>query len=144
MDNDMQHGFMNFSVEENILTIKGQGPWNLDAIDQRVIEAREHIEMVQGKPWAVLAIVSGDSILVPEAVAKLTKIIQSDQLKGRIATALVIQQCTIPELVETHLSQIYTLAGEEFKSFEEIVDAKNWLKLQLKYPLFIATLNDAG
>ncbi|NQZ33779.1 MAG: hypothetical protein HRU06_21125 [Oceanospirillaceae bacterium] len=122
---------MSFNVEGNILVIEGQGPWNLDAIDQSVIETKEKIEKLYWKPWGVLVIAHGDSILIPEAVKKLIQIIESDRTKGRLATALIIRNCEIPNLVETHLGKIYMTAGDEFAFFDEEKDARQWLQQQL-------------
>jgi len=142
----MTHGSMSFSVEDNILVINGRGPWNLNAIEQGVVDTNEQIKTLYHKPWGVLMIALGDSILVPEAAIRLTKIIESDRRKGRLATALVIRECGIPKFVEQHLGQIYLSAGDEFKYFDEITDAKQWLQQLLKcnYPLVPTQINIKG
>ncbi|NRA19555.1 MAG: hypothetical protein HRU05_03655 [Oceanospirillaceae bacterium] len=136
------HGERIFSFENNLLIVEGEGPWNLDAILHIPVAAQRGLESLFNKTWAVLVIIKGDSMCVPEARLKLIEFIREDRLKGRVATAFIIKQCSVPLLVESHFKDIYTTAGDKYQHFTEHQEseAKAWLALQVKQQQVIAAV----
>ncbi|MBN3564796.1 hypothetical protein [Aliamphritea spongicola] len=126
------HGTIRLSVEGRILTIEGQGPWNLESIDLSVDSIGDDLRALYGAPWGALVLVEGDSILVPDAEARLIEVVRDDRVKGRLATALVLGECSVPGLVTQHLQEVYTAAGDVFQAFSNADDARRWLNAQIK------------
>lgn len=122
------HGMNNLSVEGRILIIQGRGPWNLNSIDQSVVEVPQELAGLYGEPWGVLLEFEGDSIFVPEARDRLIDIVKSDREKGRVATALVLRNCSTPQFITEHLGFVYESGGDAFASFEDLEGAKAWLQ----------------
>lgn len=127
----LEPGLSFLTIENNLLIIQGSGAWNLNAIDRSENQASQDISSLYGKPWGVLLLLKGDSIFIPEAREKLTHIIKEDRLKGRRATALVLTECSVPNIVTEHLCSLYTGAGDEFCEFDDADSAKQWLAQQL-------------
>ncbi len=125
------HGTIRLSVEGRILTIEGRGPWNLESIDLSVDSIDDDLRALYGAPWGALVMVEGDSILVPDAEARLIDVVRDDRHKGRLATALVLGDCTVPGLVTQHLQDVYTSAGDVFQAFSNADDARLWLNAQI-------------
>lgn len=130
--NDLAHGELHIEVEGSLLIIDGQGPWNLNAIDICVVENDKKVTDLYGKPWGVLFTAKGDAILVPEARNKLIEIIKQERKKGRVATALTIEHCSVPLMVEAQFKDLYTSAGDEYAFFTSKAQAKLWLQQQLE------------
>ena len=125
------HGIIRLSVAGRILTIEGRGPWNIESIDLSVDSIDDDLRALYGAPWGALVLVEGDSILVPDAEARLIDVVKDDRTKGRIATALVLGECSVPGLVTEHLEMVYTSAGDVFRSFTDVEAARDWLNQQI-------------
>jgi hypothetical protein len=128
-----KHGEIFLTIEGKILIVEGQGPWNLESIahtnvDPLVIEQKE--VLLQSK-WAVLVIAHGDAMFVPDARQMLVDIVKEDIKGGRVATALVVQNCLSPIFIADHLTNIYNDAGDHVESFTSIEQAKLWLNQQI-------------
>lgn len=126
------HGELHIEVEDRLLIIEGKGPWNLDAIDICMVENDKKVTDLCGQPWGVLFVAKGDAIMVPEARNKLIEIIKQETQKGRVATVLVIEQSSVPLLVEAQFKDVYTSAGNEYGYFQTKNDAQHWLYQQLE------------
>ncbi|WP_261844584.1 hypothetical protein [Aliamphritea ceti] len=125
------HGTIRLSVEGRILTIEGRGPWNIESIDLSVDSIGDDLRALYGAPWGALVLVEGDSILVPDAEARLIDVVREDRHKGRLATALVLGECSVPGLVTQHLENVYTSAGDSFRVFSDAETARCWLNTQI-------------
>jgi len=130
--NQVTHGEMQIEVEGSLLIIEGRGPWNLNAIDICVVENDKKVSDLYGNPWGVLFTAKGDALMVPEARIKLIEIIKKERQKGRVATALVIEQSSVPLMVEAQLKDIYTTAGDEYCHFQCKIEARHWLHQQVE------------
>lgn len=126
------HGVFHFTVEENLLIIEGEGPWNKEAILRSNNDASEIIKQLYGKRWGVLGIFHGEPIFIPDAVDALIEIVGIGRRHGRIASALILDETVHADMGFYHLSEIYREAGENFKFFNDIVSAKKWLKQQIE------------
>ena len=122
-----EHGTLDIIVQGQILRIEGTGPWNLESLQLSGHVARPKVEPLLGKPWAVLVVLHGQAIYVPEASAALVDIVIEDKRHGRVASALVVADCDSPHFSELHISEIYNRAGEDFAFFENEESAREWL-----------------
>ncbi len=120
-------GFQRLTVENNLIIIEGSGAWNLNDINLSKTQECTEVRSLYSKPWGVLLLLKGDSIIIPEARERLIEIVKVDITKGRKATALILSDCTVPNLVTEHLHDIYNAAGDEFDIFKDIDSAKQWL-----------------
>ncbi len=123
----LDHGTLDFKLEDNILIIEGRGPWNKEAM----ILSSENANLVQKQrtkdEWGVIAIINGEPIHTPDAAELLVEYIKYDKNNGRVATALILTDSTFPALGKRHISELYNKAGEAFQFFNNITDAKIWM-----------------
>ena len=127
----LDHGILNFRLEDNILIIEGTGPWNREALllssDTAGLVQKQRIK----KKWGVIAIFNGDPIYTPDAADLLIEYVTYDKLQGRVATAVILNCSSSPELGQKHIGKICKQAGEQCQFFENLCDAKIWIKQQL-------------
>ncbi|WP_022943313.1 hypothetical protein [Psychromonas hadalis] len=127
----LEHGILNIKLEDNILIIEGTGPWNREALllsfDTAGVEQKRRIS----QKWAVITIFNGDPIYTPDAADLLIESIEYDKLHGRVATAVILKDSNFPGLGKRHLDKIYKKAGEPCQFFENLCDAKVWVKQQI-------------
>lgn len=132
-----KHGETFLTIEDKILIVEGRGPWNLESITHTNIDpsALEHKEILIQSKWAVLVIAHGDAMFVPDARQMLVDIVKEDLKIGRVATAVVVQDCLSPIFIADHLTAIYSDAGDHVESFASIEQAKLWLNQQIAQAL---------
>ncbi|WJG09374.1 hypothetical protein [Aliiglaciecola sp. LCG003] len=132
MDNKFEaHGSLQLKLDGQILQVEGTGPWNLESLQQTGESASGLIERLADKPWAVIVILHGECIYVPAAMQYLIDVVAQEKQIGRIATAILVDDCDLPMFAESHLSEIYRSAGETFRFFHDVTEAKQWLLEQL-------------
>ena len=126
------HGVLNFTIESgNILVIEGHGPWNKEVFYSINTEQTSLIHSLYDKHWGVMAIFKGDALHTPEASSLLSEIVKQDKLRGRKATALILEESNFPDIGKQHLSEIYQKATENYKFFNEKDEALIWLTKQI-------------
>jgi hypothetical protein len=126
-----KHGSLQAKVNGNILEVEGEGPWNSEMLTNAGKEAEPSLSLLYGSPWAVLTIMSGDPIYIPEAAELLTETIRKEKRKGRVATAIIVCDAKQALFAKQHLSRIYIQAGEEHEFFDEKTTANQWLKSKI-------------
>lgn len=122
-----KHGSLQAKVSGNILEVEGEGPWNSEMLTNADKEAQSLLNRLYGAPWAVLTIMKGDPIYIPEAAELLIDIIRTEKHKGRVATAIIICDTEQALFAKQHLSQIYIQAGEDYEFFDDKITANQWL-----------------
>lgn len=125
------HGTLNVENIGRILRVEGTGPWNLESLKNSGQVAQPIVEKLKGKPWGVMVILHGESIYVPAAAEKLTAIVCEERQQGRIATALLVNDCFAPNFAKQHLGDIYDKAGELYAFFDDIELAEAWLRQKI-------------
>ncbi|WP_369433847.1 hypothetical protein [Psychromonas sp. MME1] len=121
------HGTLHFELVNNILMIEGCGPWNKEAMILSLSNANVVQRLRTHEKWGVIVTLNGDPIHTPEAAELLVEYVKYDKQNGRIATALILTDCTAPALGQRHLSDLYNQAGEAYQFFNNINDAKMWM-----------------
>lgn len=125
------HGSLDVRRKGRILEVEGTGPWNIESLQQSGHKAIPLLDQLIGSPWAVMVVLHGECIYVHNAAQRLTQIIREEKAKGRIATAILVNDCTSPNFAKSHLSQIYSAGGETFEFFDDTELARLWLTKQL-------------
>jgi len=128
-----KHGELEFSIRnENILVVKGTGPWNKEVFTSLTDEQVSITQSLFDKKWGVLSIIDGDPIHTPEASQFLTELVRNDKARGRIASAIIIKDSNSPLIGQIHIEDIYKQAGEQVKCFNNEELAINWLTAKLR------------
>lgn len=121
------HGTLDFSLDSEIIIVEGRGPWNKEAM----LEAQETMNKLHEQrstdKWGLIAILSGDALLTPDAVASLVDSIAKGKKHGRMATAIIFKDSTSPTFGRIHIAETCEQAGESFQFFDEFTEAKAWV-----------------
>lgn len=125
------HGKLAAIIEENILIIKGAGPWNKEALERASTEFSDLLRQLYGKKWAVMLLIHGDPIHTPDATELLIEAIKEDKKHGRITTAIVLNDCDDIGFAKIHIADIYDKSGEDIRFFNDEYSARKWLSKQL-------------
>lgn len=131
MSNFGIHGSLSLSLEGNILVLEGEGPWNIESLLKSGEDVVPLAKQLYGKPWGVVCTILGEPIHVPDAAQMLVEIVRSDREKGRVASALLVDNCNAPKFARNHIGEIYSQAGEVFEFFTDEQEAKRWVKQKI-------------
>ncbi|WP_158966870.1 hypothetical protein [Paraglaciecola sp. L3A3] len=121
------HGSVELHIKDRILYVEGSGPWNLEAVKEAGNTFNPLINCLSGEPWAVLVVLHGDPIYVPDAAEHLVQSIKKERKTGRVATAIIVDHSNSPAFAKRHLSDIYEKAGCDYRFFSEEAEASWWL-----------------
>lgn len=125
------HGTWNIDSDGRVLLIEGTGPWNLESLQQSAQLVQPFLQRLKGSPWAAMVILHGECIYVPAAGQKLAEILQFESEEGRVATALLVNDCYSPNFAKEHISNIYDKGNHPYAFFDDIDLARNWLDGQI-------------
>ena len=124
----LAHGNLTIFVEDNIIFIEAQGPWNIEYLDQLHAELIKAVGKVDQNNYAVLLTLKGEAISVEPGLQYHLNFIQRSNVT---AVALNLANCTTALLTESIFAQLYKTAGVEHAFFDNSLDAHQWLELQL-------------
>lgn len=125
------HGTWNIDSDGRVLMIEGTGPWNLESLQQSARQVEPFIQRLRGKPWAAMVILHGECIYVPAAGEKLAEILRDETALGRVATALLVNDCFSPNFAKEHISHIYDQGDHPYAFFDDIDLARRWIEAHI-------------
>jgi hypothetical protein len=121
------HGESELYFEDNILLIEATGPWNIETMTDANKRVMPLIDKLSAGPWGALIIIYGEPIYVPDAATYLVGTIKELKKRGRIASAIMVEESNDPKFAKRHMSSIFEQAGETFRFFKQKQEAKSWL-----------------
>lgn len=130
------HGSMELAIEDNIILLEAQGPWNIEYINllhQKLLWA---VAQVEPTNYGVLFTPKGEAISVEEGLEHHINFIRQGNTK---AVALNLKYCTTSLLTETLFAKIYQTAGIKHAFFDNVLEARNWLEKELKLAAIITS-----
>lgn len=125
------HGTWDINARGRVLEIEGTGPWNLESLEQSAQLVEPFLQRLKGKPWAAMVILHGECIYVPAAGRKLSEILQREASIGRVASALLVNDCFSPNFAKEHISEIYEKGRHPYAFFDDIDLAQEWIDEQI-------------
>ena len=125
------HGTLDVRQEGQLLIVEGTGPWNLESLEASGVVANPLVDKLSSEPWGVVLIIHGEPIYVPEAAEALVTIVREQRQRGRIASAVVVEDCFSPRFARNHIGEIYDRAGETYKFLPDMDQAKEYVLEQI-------------
>tara|TARA_R110000744_G_scaffold345939_2_gene451384 strand:+ start:1575 stop:1985 length:411 start_codon:yes stop_codon:yes gene_type:complete len=122
------HGMLKITIEDNIILIDAQGPWNIDYIDYLHQQLLLAVTQVDYNNFGALFTPKGEAISVEAGVEYHADFIRQGHAK---AIAVNLAHCTTPLLAESLFSKIYRSAGVKHAFFDNAFDARHWLEKEL-------------
>ena len=127
----MPHGEFSVATEGRILVVRTVGPWNEELIRLYSRTVAENVEALAGAPWALLGVISDEGLHTPDSFSATVETVRKHRIRGRIASAIILQHVSAREIVRSMFSRLYTEAGEPFAFFEDEESARGWLSEKL-------------
>lgn len=125
------HGESSITVEDQILVVRTQGPWNrelvLTAGEIVLAKAKEF----EGRPWCLLGIIYGDGLHTPDAYQEMIHAIRTQQTIGRNGTALVLVDVGDSRFYRDIYARMYGAAEEPVQFCADEAAARDWIATRL-------------
>ncbi len=123
------HGTLDIVVEDNLILIEAQGPWNIEYLDQLHEQLLKAALQVDLNNYAILITPKGEAISVEVGLEYHLNFIRKGNTK---AVALNLAYCTTALLTESLFTKLYRAAGIKHAFFDDSHDARLWLEQELK------------
>lgn len=120
-------GSYSLSVNNNILIVKAEGPFDEETIKQYLLDSQAATEEINHEPWAILTTFSGKGILTPEAEQALIDITKERQKNNLTAVTVVIKNNLQADLQQIQLARIYQSCNITANFFSDEDRAYQWL-----------------
>ena len=128
MANSSHHETLKVSVEDNIIFIEAEGPWNseyLDHLHQKLLWALTQVDL---RNYATILTPIGEALTVESVQVQHIEFIRHSQSK---TVAINLDHCTTSLLAENLFSKIYRTAGFKYAFFDNAFDARLWVEKQM-------------
>ena len=125
------HGEHKVDFHDNILTVSAKGPFN----SQQILIYQGKIESILqavSAPCAQLNILHQDCLFTPEGEKDLCASLKIRKDRGICDIAVVFVEDSFTAIVEEQLGRMYAMHDIPYGIFDETVEAKLWLREQLK------------
>jgi len=122
------HGKCNIAVEDNLLIVEIEGPWNIEFIQNMhasLLKASQHVDI---NNYGILLILHGETLAVQEAIDYHVEFIQQVNTK---ALAINLAHSNIPSMTKQMCEKIYRTVNFPSQYFTDTPSAKEWLQSQL-------------
>lgn len=123
-----EHGTYTIKIEDNILLVDAQGPFNEVILARYQRDMKAVCQQLNGQLWASLVTYYGGGVFTPEAEEGIIEITKYRIKHGMVANASVIINSNHADLQQMQLHRIYQAADITFHVFSEVDQAKSWLK----------------
>lgn len=125
-------GMLEITIEDNIIVITAQGPWNIEYLDnlhQKLLWAGTQVDL---NNYTILITPIGEAISVEAGLEYHLKLIRQGTTK---AVGLNLTHSTTSQLTENLFTKIYQATGIKHAFFDNVFDARLWLEKELKNPV---------
>lgn len=119
------HGKCDLSVVNDILTIDIEGPCNREFYDHMHTKLLNIAPQLNLQNYAVMIILRGEVSIINEALGFHVEFLKARTVK---AIAVVLKWCATPSMTKAMCHKAYEEAGIIQQFFENIDNAKNWLR----------------
>ncbi len=119
------HGTLKLAIEENIILLEAQGPWNIEYIEYLHQELSKAVTQVDHNNYGVLFTPKGEAISVEEGLEYHLRFLRRGNTQ---AISLNLAHCTTSLLTENLFTKLYRAAGIEHAFFDNAFDARLWLE----------------
>ncbi|MBO6560041.1 MAG: hypothetical protein JJ959_05865 [Nisaea sp.] len=125
------HGKREIWTEGRILMSRNRGPFNVELLKMSTEQTRaERIRLTESGPWGSIAVISESVLFTPEALEMVRRNMSDPVRNGNlVASAFVLSDDTVGKsLAEAIFRPVYGLAGAEFRVFDTLEPAREWVE----------------
>jgi len=124
----LEHGSYSIEHHGDFIIVDATGPFN----EQSVIKYKNELEIIiqrlNGRKWKQIIIMNDMSIFTPEAERELRETLKLRKNHGLIFSAVVCGSKLYNGLIRGQLSRCYLSLDIAHKFFNDLEEAKQWLK----------------
>jgi len=124
----MAHGKCDIIVEDNILVVEVEGPWNIEFIQNMHASLLSASKQIDINNYGILLLLCGDAVAVQEAIDYHIEFIQHISAK---AVAINLAHSNVPSITKHMCEKIYQTVSFPTQYFTDTLSAQKWLKAQL-------------
>lgn len=123
-----EHG--NYSIEHyaDFIVVDATGPFNEQVVVKYKNELQEMMQSLDGKKWQQIIIMNDMSLFTPEAESVLCETLELRKQHGLVSSAVVYGGTLCNVLIYEQLSRCYLGAKIPHKFFDNLKEAKQWVK----------------
>lgn len=122
------HGKHKMWLENQIIYIESEGPWNLEYFHEMHTELFNLVMLIKEQPYALLISLIGNGIPVKEGVEIHKLFVEKGNAR---AVAVNLSECTTKSITENVFSDCYKRAKLNYRIFQEKREAKQWLQVSI-------------
>lgn len=125
------HGRFEVSANGQILLSRTWGPFNVECVHAYRDYLNLQVKSLAGQKWAMLAVTIGMPLHTPDSLAEMVNTIRQQKKLGRCATAIVLVDVEVENVVKSMLTSLYNQANEPFIFADDEASATIWLEAQI-------------
>lgn len=125
----LAHGKTAISVNDNIITIKTTGPWNVEYFTSLHFDIVASIQKYTLTDYSVLLVPYGEAIGVSEIMDYHVNFLKQGNTK---VIAIDLSSCETPNSTESLCRMAYEAANIEHEFFNNNTEALAWIKKKMK------------
>ena len=118
------HGHCQITVEQNIIIVEAEGPWNIEFFHQLHLDLRKTAQSTDYNSFSILLVLAGEGLSVEEAIDFHVEFLIKSSVK---AIAINLKDCITPASTKAFCQKIYFAADIEHKFFDDNATAIKWL-----------------
>ena len=123
------HGEFESALNQQLLQFSGRGPWNDVTMRNGTVKMGRHIASItDGKPWAQLSCLYGESLMPPSIFDIFVKQTHKRKEKGLSFLAVVVLDTDIERTTKQQIQQCYEVAGVNFAFYRSLSEALDNIK----------------
>ncbi|WP_226893258.1 hypothetical protein [Nisaea sediminum] len=110
---------------------RNRGPFNVELLKNSTEQTRaERIRLTGSGPWGAIAMIDGSVLFTPDALDMVRRNMSDPVRNGNlVASAFVLSDDTVGKsLAEAMFKPVYALAGAEFRVFDTLEPAREWVE----------------
>lgn len=126
-----EHGSFEITIQENILILDAEGPFNSELITRYYNELKTRAVAFNDEPWAHVAILRGLCSFTPDVFSLLPEVLDWKKSNLMVSEAVCFIDAGGASLTKQQIADSYGSAGIENRTFENLDDAITWSKQNL-------------
>lgn len=124
----IEHGYFWLQFSENMIYLRIRGPWNLKTFNRYNAEMHGYISNIKNSKISALAILEGESLMIPEVFESFKSGVTSRISMGLTNIAFSIVHSESPHTLKHQIRKLYEDLDINYDIFSSLHQAKNWLE----------------
>lgn len=122
-----EHGIFEVKIESSNLFVNATGPFNKELTKSYSLAIESCIQKLEDNKWNQIIVLHHLSLFTPEAETFLIETLMNRKKRGLVKSAVVLVNIEGKSLITQQMSNIYQTADVEYRFFESIDSAQNWV-----------------